>query len=145
MNTTFEKFGGKENLIKEYNHWCVLLRPDQVTLGSLILLAKDKVTNFSELSSNSFREYETVIKEIEYTLHSIFQYNKINYCMYMMVDPDVHFHVFPRYEANREFGGFIFKDYGWPGMPEVNNVNEISVEKMKLLVEILSDEFSISK
>lgn len=141
MNTTFEKFGGKENLIKEYNHWCVLLRPDQVTLGSLVLLAKDKVTNFSELSSNSFRDYETVIKEIEYTLHSIFQYNKINYCMYMMVDPDVHFHVFPRYGLDKEFGSFIFKDYGWPGMPKVFEVNDASHECFNSLKEFLREEF----
>jgi diadenosine tetraphosphate (Ap4A) HIT family hydrolase len=141
MITTFEKFKGKENLIKEYNHWYVLLRPDQVTLGSLVLLAKDKVANFSELSSNSFRDYEIVIKEIEFTLQSVFQYNKINYCMYMMVDPDVHFHVFPRYEANKEFGSFIFKDYGWPGMPEVLKLNSPSENTMNLLRKTLIESF----
>ena len=141
MNATFEKFGGNKNLIKEYNHWCILLRVDQVTLGSLVLLAKDKATSFSELSSDSFQEYETVIKEIENKLGKIFQYDKINYCMFMMVDPNVHFHVFPRYGVDKEFGSFIFKDYGWPGMPKVLEVNDVSHECFNSLKEYLREEF----
>ena len=44
-------------------------------------------------------------------------YEKINYLMLMMVDPDVHFHVFPRYAGQREHGGVAFPDAGWPGPP----------------------------
>ena len=37
--------------------------------------------------------------------------------MLMMVDPDVHYHVIPRYEGAKEFGGQQFADHGWPGPP----------------------------
>ena len=39
--------------------------------------------------------------------------------MLMMVDPDVHFHVLPRYEKARSFGGVSFVDRAWPGPPDV--------------------------
>ena len=39
-NETMRKFGYPDTLIREYEHWVVLLRPAQVTLGSLVLAAK---------------------------------------------------------------------------------------------------------
>jgi diadenosine tetraphosphate (Ap4A) HIT family hydrolase len=36
-----------------------------------------------------------------------------------MVDPDVHFHVIPRYSDQREFAGAAFPDTGWPGPPKL--------------------------
>lgn len=40
MNATIEKFGYPATLIAEFDHWLVLLRPAQPTLGSLVLAAK---------------------------------------------------------------------------------------------------------
>ena len=39
MNPTIEKFGYPGTLIGETAHWVVLLRPAQVTLGSLVVAA----------------------------------------------------------------------------------------------------------
>ena len=39
MNDTILRFGYPATLIADYRHWMVLLRPDQPTLGSLILAA----------------------------------------------------------------------------------------------------------
>ncbi len=33
MNQTILKFGYPQGLIQEYEHWVILLRPQQVTLG----------------------------------------------------------------------------------------------------------------
>ncbi|HRB22110.1 MAG TPA: HIT family protein, partial [Nitrosomonas sp.] len=63
----------------------------QATLGALILAAHEPVTAFSELSSSSFNELREITKQLEAALAKAFQYNKINYLMLMMVDPDVHF------------------------------------------------------
>ena len=49
MNATMQKFGYPGSLVKEHHHWCVLLRPQQVTLGSLVLAAKSDATAFSDL------------------------------------------------------------------------------------------------
>ena len=46
MNETARKFGHPESLIHELDHWLVLLRPAQVTLGSLVLVCKDEAARF---------------------------------------------------------------------------------------------------
>ena len=43
-----------------------------------------------------------------------FKPDKLNYLMLMMVDPDVHFHVLPRYASAREFAGKTHSDRFWP-------------------------------
>ena len=49
MNQTIEKFGYPSTLLKEFEHWLVLLRPAQVTFGSLVLAARSNVTAYSDL------------------------------------------------------------------------------------------------
>jgi diadenosine tetraphosphate (Ap4A) HIT family hydrolase len=52
-------------------------------------------------------------------LRATVAYERINYLMLMMVDPDVHFHVIPRYAGQRDFAGTSFPDGGWPGPPQL--------------------------
>jgi diadenosine tetraphosphate (Ap4A) HIT family hydrolase len=56
MNPTILKFGYPATLIREFDHWLVLLRPAQVTLGSLVLAAKSDATAYSGLSREAFAE-----------------------------------------------------------------------------------------
>ena len=118
-NATLEKFGYPGTLIREYGHWCVLLRPAQVTLGSLVMVCKDTARQFHQISPDAFAEMAVVTRDIETTLSGFRKWDRINYLMLMMVDPDVHFHVIPRYEAEMEFAGTVFADQGWPGPPDL--------------------------
>jgi diadenosine tetraphosphate (Ap4A) HIT family hydrolase len=45
--------------------------------------------------------------------------------MLMMVDPDVHFHVIPRYAGQRRFADTVTRDAGWPGPPELGRINDL--------------------
>ena len=85
INKTLKKFGYPKTLIKEYKNWCILLRPEQVTLGSLVFICKDDVTKFSNISDKAFQEYSQIIKEIENTLFELFKYDKINYLMLILL------------------------------------------------------------
>lgn len=114
-----EKFGYPDTLIREYEYWSVQLRPEQVTLGSLVLCNNEPVTQFSQVSTGAFTELQYVISGIEAALANQFDYDKINYLMLMMIDPDVHFHVIPRYAAGPSFKGITFEDAGWPGPPQL--------------------------
>ena len=76
MNNTILKFNYPESLIKEYEYWVVLVRNEQVTLGSLVLAYKEEVDSFSKVSREGFIELEIVIKDIEMTLKRVFNYNK---------------------------------------------------------------------
>ena len=128
INSTITNFGYPANIVEEYTNWVVMLRPVQLTLGSLILACKEDVKSFSALSNSSQRELSNVVLDIETTLKFCFDYSKINYLMLMMVDPHVHFHVFPRYDKQRVFAGIIFEDCDWPGPPEVLRKTELENE-----------------
>ncbi|MDO8895859.1 MAG: HIT family protein [Nitrosomonas sp.] len=117
------KFGAPQTIIRQYQYWSVMLRPAQATLGALVLAAHEPVEAFSQLSPESFTELHSITGQIESALTKAFQYDKINYLMLMMVDPDVHFHVIPRYAQPKPFAGMEFIDAGWPAMPNLGQVN----------------------
>jgi diadenosine tetraphosphate (Ap4A) HIT family hydrolase len=120
MNETIVKFGYPATLIRDYAHWLVLLRPQQPTLGSLVLAAKSEARAFADLPPEAFGELASVTRDVESTLRAAVRYDKINYLMLMMVDPFVHFHALPRYEGEREGAGLTIPDAGWPKLPALN-------------------------
>jgi diadenosine tetraphosphate (Ap4A) HIT family hydrolase len=119
MNETMRKFGYPDALVRDYAQWCVLLRPAQVTLGALVLVAKSDARSFPDLDAAAFAELAPVVHDIEVGLREFSQFEKINYLMLMMVDPNVHFHVLPRYSGTRTFNDAVFEDRGWPGPPDL--------------------------
>ena len=123
LNATMRKFGAPQTIIRSFQYWSVLLRPAQATLGALVLAAHEPARTFSQLSPASFAELHSVTGQIESALAKAFHYDKINYLMLMMVDPDVHFHVIPRYAQPKPFAGMEFIDAGWPAMPNLGQVN----------------------
>ena len=136
---TMVRFGFPDTTIREYDHWVVLLREQQVTLGSLVLCSKSDVTAFSNLPAASFEEMGRVVNDIERALASAFEFDKINYLMLMMVDPNVHFHVIPRYAEERRMGELAIIDQGWPSQPRLDVFHELTaVERAKLRKHIES-------
>lgn len=125
MHATLAKFGYPGTLVCDYRHWCVLLRPAQATLGSLVLAAKSEERAFSDLDNEAFAEFPLVVRETERGIKAFRVYDRINYLMLMMVDPHVHFHVLPRYATPPEFGGLSFADPGWPGPPDLKSATDV--------------------
>jgi diadenosine tetraphosphate (Ap4A) HIT family hydrolase len=137
MNPTIEKFGYPATLVAEYQHWLVLLRPAQPTLGSLVLAARSDATAFSDLPPEAFAGLETAIGDIEQVLPGAVDYAKINYLMLMMVDSNVHFHVIPRYEGSRSAEGIEVEDAGWPKMPALGDALDLDAAQTEALVSWL--------
>src|SRR5262249_2938328 len=108
MNPTAEKFGYPRPCLAEWPHWAVLLRPAQVTLGSLVLVCREPVRSFGAIGPGAAAELGEVAAAVESALGEALRFDKINYLMLMMVDPDVHFHVFPRYASARTYAGRDF-------------------------------------
>ena len=123
-NATMTKFGSPATLIGETGHWSVLLRPQQVTLGALVLVCREEAAAFGAVSPAAFADLHAAVSRIEPILRDFVGYEKINYLMLMMVDPDVHFHVIPRYEGARTHLGQSFPDAGWPGPPALGQAVE---------------------
>ena len=139
MNDTIKKFGYPETLVKEYEHWAVLLRPRQVTLGSLVLACKDQAASLPEIPGEAFVELKQATRELELAIRHAFQFERINYLMLMMVDPDVHFHVIPRYAGKRNVDGIEFEDVGWPKHPDMTRAHDVSKDVFARIRQILVD------
>ena len=139
MNPTIEKFGFPATLIRELEHWVILVRPAQVTLGSLVLAAKGDATAYGALPPEAFAEQANAVAMIERGLAAFCNYERINYLMLMMVDPNVHFHVIPRYSRPRQWNGIDFPDAGWPGQPNLGSAVQLSEDQIRALVEALSN------
>ena len=134
MNETIEKFGWPATLVREFDHWVVLARAAQPTLGSVILAAKSDATAFGELAAEAHAELKSATSVIEAMLTQAVGYSKINYLMLMMVDPNVHFHVIPRYAGAREWNGREFVDVGWPKLPDLGHAVALEGEELGSLV-----------
>lgn len=141
MNSTITKFGYPATLLREYAHWVVLLRPSQVTLGSLILAAKDSAQAFGDLPAEAHSELKTATGSIERALAAFMQYEKLNYLMLMMVDPHVHFHVIPRYNGIRTWEDLRLPDQNWPKPPALNEAIVLSDIQTAHLSEVLRPLF----
>ena len=141
MNPTIEKFGYPDTLLKELEHWVILLRPAQVTLGSLVLAAKSTATAYAGLPREAFAEQADAIALIERALTNLCQYERINYLMLMMVDPNVHFHVIPRYSEERIWDGIAFADAGWPSAPQLGAAVSLSEDQIARLTAEVSKAF----
>ena len=64
----WEKMDVKNNLIKEYNHWKLLVKKNHVYLGSCIAITKRPLKNFSDMNEDEIKEYLQVVKDIENVL-----------------------------------------------------------------------------
>ena len=141
MNQTTEKFGYPATLLKELDHWVILLRPAQVTLGSLVLAAKSDATAYGALPREAFAEQAEAVELMERALTRFTRYERINYLMLMMVDPNVHFHVIPRYSETRSWEGVDFPDTGWPGPPQFGSAVQLPGEQLGNLTRDLLANF----
>jgi len=116
---TLTRFGFPSTALAGYRHWIVMLREEQPTLGSLVLCARDDHRRMSAVPAEAYAELARVTADIEVALQAAFAFDRINWLVLMMRDPQVHFHVLPRYAAPRRFAGRDFADPGWPKAPDL--------------------------
>ena len=144
MNETILRFGYPGTLIAAYRHWLVLLRPDQPTLGSLVLAAQGEFDALSDLPPEAFFELGQVVGDIETTLGRAVGYERINYLMLMMVDPHVHWHVIPRYAGSRQAAGVKVEDAGWPRAPQLAEAVTLDPERIEALGGWLRSQWAVA-
>lgn len=102
-------------VIKEYDYWVVLFRNKQVTIGSLIIMSKElSAHSLGDVSAEAWAQFGVVCRDVEDLLTKTFGAEKFNYLALMMDDPEVHFHVIPRYSQPVTFAGKEFVDADWP-------------------------------
>lgn len=120
------KFKPKENKIKEFENWIVVIREKQVTLGASVILLKRQISSLSEMTEAEAKEFPKVIKWYEEKCRKCYGAEKFNYVVAMMKDNFVHYHGFPRYSFVINMYGKEWRDEDWP---KVVNFRNISIEK----------------
>jgi diadenosine tetraphosphate (Ap4A) HIT family hydrolase len=131
MHATLRTFGFPETRIDETERWAVCLRRKQATLGAVVLVCKEPARAFSQVSREAFGELPEVVERLERGLARAFRFDRLNYLMLMMVDPEVHFHVVPRYAEAPTFAGHRFPDPGWPGPPDLGHAARVPPEVLE--------------
>ena len=124
-----EKFQLHSLTAFEGNNWVVSVRPEQVTLGSLILSTSTGALSFEECHQEALQEIGEHFSHIERVCKKDLNCAKLNILCLMMVDPIVHFHIFPRYSSPQNFGGKVWEDMYWP---KPTSMQPMSVEEKDL-------------
>jgi diadenosine tetraphosphate (Ap4A) HIT family hydrolase len=141
-NPTATSFGFPRTKVAETASWLILVRPKQPTFGALVLICKEEVEAFSQLSPAAFADLKIATEGVERMLGEVVAYEKINYLMLMMVDKDVHFHVIPRYAGTREHDGRVFNDAGWPLAPALGVTTDLDMDAAERLAQTLARAWS---
>lgn len=145
LNATIEKFGYPGSLVADYEHWVVLLRPAQPTLGSLVLAAKSEAESFGTLPAAAHAELSDVTRHIETALAATVRFERLNYLMLMMVDRHVHFHVLPRHDGSRSHQGLTIADDCWPKPHSLATSAEPTDEERAALLAWLKAAFDAAR
>ena len=136
MNSTLKTFNYPENLIKEFEYWVLVLRPAQITYGSMVLCVKGEKSSFSNLSELEINEYSKILLLIDKVSREVLGSDKMNYLTLMMVDPHVHTHIFPRYKISNNSITDL-KDQDWPNLPNLNRESILMDEEFFRLLDKL--------
>lgn len=141
MNETIMQFNYPDSTVHEYDSWIVLMRPQQVTLGSLVLACKGEYESLASVPADAYAELPVITSHIERTLSNLFQYDRINYLLLMMRDKYVHFHVIPRYATARTVHGITFADHTWPMPPDITKPLVLSFLDTQLLTKLVRENW----
>ena len=132
-----------KNLIFETLYWKVELAQDQLYLGRSYVSCKAKRGSLSELTDEEFSDLHGVMKKYEELLKKTFNATLFNWACLMNhayrekpFNPQVHFHIRPRYEKEVIVRGEKFKDPNFGDHYHLTATMENKVSE-EILAEIL--------
>jgi diadenosine tetraphosphate (Ap4A) HIT family hydrolase len=124
MNATLQRFGHPGAAITEYEHWVVLIRPQQPTPYCCVLAARSGALGLGALSRDEAAELPSVIQGFEAAVRQLAPAVKFNYLALMMVDPHPHFHAIPRYAMDLNVDGTVLRDIDYPRPPDLSRAQQ---------------------
>lgn len=131
-----EKFDLARLTFFENSHWIMSVRPEQLTLGSMVVSSREGLLHFQDLGPEHGADLTYSLGLAEKLARKNLGAVRINVICLMMVDPVVHFHIIPRYQEVIERFGTVWEDKDWPG-PPVFRKAETSREVQNALVKEL--------
>ena len=132
------KFRVIELSLVKYEHWELSLRPQQLTLGSMVLSVKENFCTFLELDSETNAEMGRAFADAEGAAKEIFGSVRINILCLMLQDPLIHFHIFPRYDEPKGFLERTWYDKDWPRPPVLRDIQTNNTTLSAIFREVSS-------
>jgi diadenosine tetraphosphate (Ap4A) HIT family hydrolase len=131
-----KKFQLDKLTILQNEHWILSVRPEQLTLGSMVLSSAKGKVELSQLSAEEGAEMVRLLGIAERLAKEKFGAVRINVLCLMMQDPLVHFHILPRYKKNVVFNDDVWIDKDYPKPPAIKPIitdDKVLSEVSKLL------------
>lgn len=138
----YEKFRVDELLVVRSKHWSWSVRPVHSTLGAGVLSLNRYCEAMSDLTTEEGADLTLICRTIEAALREFTAPARMNYVMLMMVDSHLHFHVLPRYPSDKEFGGQVWHDGGWPALPAMGDNGEVSSTTLLAIRDALREKIA---
>lgn len=119
LNEFAEKFRIEDLLITHCGGWNLSVRPDQLTLGAMVLSIRSGAFNLADLTAQDSVDMGEGFGLAERLARARYGAVRVNILCLMMQDPIVHFHIFPRYDSNQTHHSTLWQDTHWPGAPVI--------------------------
>jgi diadenosine tetraphosphate (Ap4A) HIT family hydrolase len=135
---------GYGRLIAEKSYWNIHLAPSQRYLGTCVVVIKRHCNNLSELQSEEWTEFSAIVQEMENVLNQLFKPTLFNWSCFKNAafrvenpNPQVHWHLIPRYKDLTVFEGIKFEDldFGYIPQPINREISEKVMENMKIKIK----------
>ncbi len=133
--------GGYGKLITGKDYWQIFLAPSQRYLGTCVIGLKRHCSSLAELEDVEWTEFSRIVREMEFVLDDIFKPVLFNWSCFKNAtfrfknpNPEVHWHLIPRYKYEVEFHGIKFEDPDFGYIPQPVN-HEIPEEVMDVMVK----------
>jgi ATP adenylyltransferase len=98
-------------------YWNVGLGLNNAYLGRAYVTLLEHKASLSELSSEEWQDFETLVRKLESAYRKAFGADPLNWSCLMNnaykekpYNPHVHWHLIPRYENPTQIGGLTFED-----------------------------------
>lgn len=114
-----ETFHLDELTLHTSSGWVLSVRPQQITLGSMVVSHQGGALDFGSLGPGDGDGFVEVVALAERAATGLYGAVRLNVICLMMRDPVVHFHILPRYAHPVERHGRHWVDSDWPSAPTV--------------------------
>lgn len=134
MNNINEK-----DLIYRTPHWDVRLNSNQKYLGRCVVVLRRPCPRLMEITAKEALAFMEIVRELETLVQKTFGATMFNWACAMNhayqnnpPDPQVHWHLIPRYNRQIEFGGktFIDEKFGYRSISDQDVVTNDLFEKI---------------
>ncbi len=131
--------GAYGDILFEGKYWQIYLAPSQRYLGTCVVVLKRYSKNLRELETAEWIEFSEIVKMLEECIKKTFNPTLFNWSCFMnsayRVDPpnpEVHWHLIPRYNYNIIFEGLEFTDpdFGYIPRPIERKIPKVIMDKI---------------